>query len=302
MKFSSFKYLLGQGWHNFKSNRLMSAASVGVVASCLLLVGICGSLALNVNSFVKYLGDQNEVVVYVKDTATHEDIDRMNSRFSSDSDINEYSFVSKEAALQEQMSYLGQYASLLSGYQGENNPLPASFRIHISDLEKLEQASTRFSAMNGVDYVSTPTELAGMLIALKNVTYYAGLAILVILFMVSMVVISNTIRLTVFARRREISIMKYVGATNNFIKLPFIVEGLIIGSLSAVITFIMLSGGYIYLYNYITTQATGFIAMLSMCMLSYEKIRFSMGRGFLVFGCFIGGVGSAMSMRKYLKV
>ncbi len=302
MKFSSFKYLLSQGWHNFKSNRLMSVASVGVVTSCLLLVGICGSLALNVNSFVKYLGDQNEVVVYIKDTATQEDIDRMHTRLSGDEDINEYSFVSKEAALEEQMGYLGRYASLLNGYQGENNPLPASFRIHISDLEKLEQASMRFSAMNGVDYVSTPTELAGVLITLKDVTYYAGLAILVILFMVSMVVISNTIRLTVFARRREISIMKYVGATNGFIKMPFIVEGLIIGTISAVTTFAMLSGGYIYLYNYITTQATGFVAMLSLCMVPYKNIRLYAGLGFLSFGCLIGGVGSALSMRKYLKV
>ncbi len=302
MKFSSFKYLMGQGWHNFRSNRLMSAASVGVVASCLLLVGICGSLALNVNSFVKYLGDQNEVVVYVKDEASEEQIAEMNSRLTADKDINSFTFVSKEDALSEQMEYLGGYASLLNGYQGENNPLPASFRIHIADLEKLEQASRRFSNMDGVDYVSTPTELAGVLITLKNVTYYAGLAILVILFMVSMVVISNTIRLTVFARRREISIMKYVGATNGFIKLPFIVEGLIIGTLSALLTFGLLSGGYIYLYDYISTQATGFIAMLSLCMVPYETIWMYALAGFMGFGCFIGGVGSAFSMRKYLKV
>ncbi len=302
MKLSSFKYLLGQGWHNFKSNRLMSIASVGVVASCLILVGVCGSLALNVNSFVKYLGDQNEIVVYVKDSATEDEVSAMNSQLENDGDINSYMFVSKEDALVEQMEYLGRYASLLNGYQGENNPLPASFRIHISDLEKLEQASMRFANMDGVDYVSTPTELAGVLIALKNTTYYAGLAILVILFMVSMVVISNTIRLTVFARRREISIMKYVGATNGFIQMPFVVEGLIIGTVSALITFAVLSGGYVYLYNYITTSATGFIAMLSMCMVPYSKIRFTMLFGFFGFGWFIGGVGSALSMRKYLKV
>ncbi len=302
MKFSSFKYLLSQGWHNFKSNRLMSVASVGVVASCLILVGVCGSLALNVNSFVKYLGDQNEIVVYVKDSATEDEISAMNSRLENDGEINSFVFVSKEDALTEQMEYLGRYASLLNGYQGENNPLPASFRIHISDLEKLEQASMRFANMDGVDYVSTPTELAGVLIALKNTTYYAGLAILLILFMVSMVVISNTIRLTVFARRREISIMKYVGATNGFIQLPFVVEGLIIGTVSALITFIVLSGGYVYLYNYITGSATGFIAMLSMCMVPYSKIRLTMFLGFFGFGWFIGGVGSALSMRKYLKV
>ena len=302
MKMSSFKYLFSQGWHNFRSNSLMSAASVGVVASCLILVGVFGSLALNVNSFVKYLGDQNEIVVYMKDEASQNDIDNASEKLEADEDITKFEYISKEDALEEQMGYLGQYASLLSGYQGENNPLPASFRIHINDLTKLEQASMRFSSMDGVDYVSTPTELAGVLIALKNTTYYAGLAILVILFMVSMVVISNTIRLTVFARRREISIMKYVGATNGFIQFPFIVEGLIIGTISAFITFAVLSGGYIYLYNYISTQATGFIAMLSMCMVPYSAIWLYALLGFFGFGWFIGGIGSALSMRKYLKV
>ena len=302
MKFSSFKYLFRQGWNNFKGNRLMSVASVGVVTSCLILVGICGSLVLNVNSFVQYLGAQNEVVIYMKDVATLENINSINSSLEKDEDVAGFKFVSKEEALKEQMEYMGRYESLLSGYQGENNPLPASFRVHLDDLTRLEPVSMEFSAFEGVDYVSTPTELAGVLITLKNVTYYAGLAILVILVMVSMVVISNTIRLTVFARRREISIMKYVGATNGFIRLPFIVEGLLIGTISALITFAVVAGGYVYLFNYITTQATGFIAMLSMCMVPFTSIWPVMLIGFVGFGWLIGGMGSAFSMRKYLKV
>ena len=302
MKFSSFKYLFRQGWNNFKGNRLMSVASVGVVTSCLILVGICGSLVLNVNSFVQYLGAQNEVVIYMKDVATLENINSINSSLEKDEDVADFKFVSKEEALKEQMEYMGRYESLLSGYQGENNPLPASFRVHLDDLTRLEPVSMEFSAFVGVDYVSTPTELAGVLITLKNVTYYAGLAILVILVMVSMVVISNTIRLTVFARRREISIMKYVGATNGFIRLPFIVEGLLIGTISALITFAVVAGGYVYLFNYITTQATGFIAMLSMCMVPFTSIWPVMLIGFVGFGWLIGGMGSAFSMRKYLKV
>ena len=302
MKFSSFKYLFRQGWNNFKGNRLMSVASVGVVTSCLILVGICGSLVLNVNSFVQYLGAQNEVVIYMKDEATLENINTINSSLEKDEDVTEFKFVSKEEALKEQMEYMGRYESLLSGYQGENNPLPASFRVHLADLTRLEPVSMEFSVFEGVDYVSTPTELAGVLITLKNVTYYAGLAILVILVMVSMVVISNTIRLTVFARRREISIMKYVGATNGFIRLPFIVEGLLIGTISALITFAVVAGGYVYLFNYITTQATGFIAMLSMCMVPFTSIWPVMLIGFVGFGWLIGGMGSAFSMRKYLKV
>lgn len=302
MKFSSFKYLLGQGWNNFKNNRIMSVASVAVVSACLLLVGVCGSVVLNVNSYVKFLGEQNEIVIYLKDDTSQRDIDNIDSQLKSDNDVASYIFVSKEDALNEQIGYMGQYGSLLEGYKGDNNPLPASFRVHIKDLTNLSRISNRFSSMTGVDYVSTPTELVGVLIALKNVTYYTGFAILLILFMVSMVVISNTTRLTVFARRKEINIMKFVGATNGFIRMPFIVEGLIIGTVSAIITFAVISGGYIYLYNYITTQATGFIATLSLCMLPYKDIAMIMAVYYIVFGWIIGGVGSALSMRKYLKV
>ncbi len=302
MKFSSFKYLFKQGVHNFFHNKVMSVASVGVVASCLLLVGICASVAFNVNSFIKYLGEQNEIVIYLKDEITDDEREEMRKRLDRDEDVLKYTYVSKEEALEEQMSYLGAYANLLTGYQGENNPLPASFRVHIKDLTKLAQVSLRFSAMDGIDYVSTPTELANVLIALKNTTYYAGLFILAILFMVSMVVISNTIRLTVYARRREINIMKFVGATNGFIQLPFVVEGFIIGTVSAIVTFILISAGYIYLYNYITTQATGFIGMIALSMIPYRTICPYIIIGFLAFGWIIGCFGSAISMRRYLKV
>ncbi len=302
MRFSSFKYLFRQGWNNFKGNRLMSVASVGVVTACLILVGLCGSLVLNVNSFVQYLGAQNEVVIYMDESSTDRQVAQIDSALSTDENVASFKYVSKEEALEEQMEYMGRYESLLSGYQGENNPLPASFRVHLADLTRLEPVAIEFSSFEGVDYVSTPTELAGVLIALKNVTYYAGLLILVILFMVSMVVISNTIRLTVFARRREISIMKYVGATNGFIRMPFVVEGLLIGTISALLTFAVIAGGYVYLYNYISTRTTGFIAMLSMCMVPFSSVWPVMLVGFFAFGWTIGGLGSAMSMRKYLKV
>lgn len=302
MKFSSFKYLFSQGLHNFRNNKLMSFASVGVVTSCLFLVGVCMALAVNVNSFVRYLGDQNEVIIYLKDDAATEQVDAINSSLSQDEEVTGFTFVSKSDALKEQMSYMGQYSSLLAGYEGENNPLPASFRIHIKDLTKINQTSLRFSAFDGVDYVSTPTELANVLIALKNITYYAGISIMAVLFFVSMVVISNTIRLTVFARRREISIMKYVGATNGFIRMPFIVEGLVIGTISALLTFVLIGAGYYYLFGYVTQNATGFIGMLSMSMIPFSSLWPYMLIGFLAFGWIIGGFGSTISMRKYLRV
>lgn len=302
MKFSNFKYLVKQGFSNFKENRLMSVASIGVVISCLVIVGVCGLLAANINSFAKFLGDQNEIVAYLYDDATEEQVNAITDFLKGDENIASYDYISKEEALQEQMGYLGDYGNLLESYQGENNPLPASFRCKVKDLTEIQSTSDKLSQLAGVEMLSTPTELAGVLITIKNATYYGGFAVLAILVFVSIVVISNTIRLTVFARRKEINIMKFVGATNGFIRLPFIVEGIIIGTIGAVVTFAVLSGGYYYLLTYMASNATGWLSMVSAALIPYGNIWWIMLVAFMGFGWFIGAVGSAISMKRYLKV
>ncbi len=302
MKLSNFTYLVKQGGSNFKENRVMSIASIGVVLSCLIIVGVCGLLALNINSFAKFLGDQNEVVVFLYDDASQEQVDGVANFIKSNNNIASYDYISKEDALNEQMGYLGEYGDLLESYRGENNPLPASFRCKVKDLNLIQSTSDQLAALEGVELISTPTELVGVLITIKNATYYGGISILAILVFVSIVVIANTIRLTVFARRKEINIMKFVGATNGFIRLPFIVEGVIIGTIAALTTFLILSGGYYYLIQYIETSATGWIATVSDALIPYQVIWPYMLAVFLGFGWFIGTVGSAISMRRHLKV
>lgn len=302
MKFSNFKYLVKQGFSNFKENRLMSIASIGVVVSCLIIVGICGLLALNINTFANFLGSQNELVVYIYDDATQEQIDAIDSFIKANDNIATYNFVTKEDALEEQMGYLGEYGELLESYQGEENPLPASFRCTVKDLESIQKTADELAKMAGVELLSTPTELVNVLITLKNAAFYGGFGVLAILVFVSIVVISNTIRLTVFARRKEIGIMKFVGATNGFIRLPFIVEGVIIGTIAAVVTFGVLSGAYYYLLHYLAVNAAGWLAMVSSVLIPYGDIWYFMLLIFLGFGWFIGAVGSAISMKRYLRV
>ena len=302
MKFSNFKYLVKQGFSNFKENRIMSVASIGVVVSCLVIVGVCGLLAININSFATFLGDQNEIIVYLHDDASESEIDAIDDFIKNNDNIASYNYVSKEEALKEQMAYLGEYGDLLESYQGDENPLPASFRCKVKNLAQIQQTSDQLEQLEGVELMSTPTELAGVLITIKNATYYGGFAVLAILVFVSIVVISNTIRLTVFARRKEINIMKFVGATNSFIRLPFIVEGLIIGTIGSVVTFAVLSGAYCYLLHYVASTATGWLATVSTALVQYNTIWWKMLAIFAGFGWFIGGAGSAISMKRYLKV
>ena len=302
MKFSNFRYLVKQGFSNFKENRIMSVASIGVVVSCLVIVGVCGLLALNINSFATFLGNQNEVIAYIYDDATEEQIEEVSNFLKNSDNIASFDYISKEDALKEQMGYLGEYGELLESYTGDNNPLPASFRCKVKDLTEIGATSDALAALSAVEILSTPTELAGVLITIKNAAYYGGIAVLAILIFVSIVVISNTIRLTVFARRKEINIMKFVGATNGFIRLPFIVEGLLIGTIGALVTFAILSGGYWFLLDYMAKTATGWLATVWAVLIPYKNIWWQMLVLFLGFGWFIGATGSAISMKRYLKV
>lgn len=302
MKFSNFKYLFKQGLSNFKENKLMSIASVGVVCSCLIIVGICGLLAINVNSVVGYLGDQNIVAVFLNDDVSQDQLNALKAYIENEPNIQKNVYVSKEDALKEDMERMGEFEQLLESYQGENNPYPASFRCTLEDLTKLDQTVEELNQFEGIYLIASPTELAGVLVTIKNVAYYGGMAVLSILVFVSIVVISNTIRLTVFARRKEINIMKFVGATNSFIRLPFVVEGIVIGTISALITFIVLSGGYAYALSYLQTVSDGWMGMVVMSFVPYKDIWMYMLPAFLGFGWFIGGVGSAVSMKQYLRV
>ena len=307
MSGSGFRYLTRQGLHNLSRNKLMSVASIGVLTACLMITGIAALLSVNVNSFVDYLGAQNKVIVYLQLDADEETIDEAKQEIAKIDNILDYTYVSKEDALEETKSWIseyddGAYANVLDGYEGENNPLYASFRVTVDDLTRISETVDKLEKLPGVDFVDSPNELAGTLVTLKNTVNLAGWGLVAILAIVSLVVISNTIRLTVFARRKEINIMKFVGATNGFIRLPFLVEGTAIGLISALIAFALVSGGYLALIEGVSRQGSSWLSNLYYSLLSYQVIWPWLAGGFVLSGVLIGGVGSAMSIRKHLKV
>ena len=307
MRGSGFRYLARQGLANLRRNKLMSFASIGVLTACLVITGIAALLSVNVNNFVDYLGAQNKVIVYLKLDADQATLDQAAEEIKKIDNILEYTFVSKEEALEETKGWIaeydnGAYANALDGYEGENNPLYASYRVTVDDLNRIDETVTALAGLPGVDFVDSPSELAGALISLKQMVNIAGWGLVAVLAIVSLVVISNTIRLTVFARRKEINIMKFVGATNGFIRLPFLVEGTTIGIISAVIAFGLVSGAYVAVIEAVSAQGTGWLSNLYFNLLSYRTVWPWLGGGFLLSGALIGGFGSAMSIRKHLKV
>lgn len=301
MKWSSFRYLTKQGLHNLRANRLMSLASIGVLTACLLLTGIAGLFSANVNSLVEYLGDQNETVVYLDQSLSDEQLASVDQTLRSMPGLAAVTYVSQEEVLETYKGYMSEYADLFNDFE-EDNPFHANYRVVLEDLNQLDEMIAQLEQIDGVYSVSAPTQLSSVFLTIQRAVTYAGWALVAVLALVSVVVISNTIRLTVFARRKEINIMKYVGATNGFIRWPFFVEGTSVGLISGLLAAGLVIGAYALVVNKVGAMSGFWGPILGSCLLSVGQVWPIVLGAFLIFGVIIGSIGTATSIRKYLEV
>ena len=302
MNWSSFKYLAHQGLHSMVKNRLMSVASIGVLTVCLLITGVAGLFTLNVGSLMNYLGSQNETVVYLKEDLTEEGLAAVDSALRSISGLREVTYVSKEEALERMKESMGDSAYLFDVFEGSENPFLANYRVVLDDVSDLPEIQPQLEAIEGVESVGAPMQLSQMFTSVHQGVSAVCVVLVAVLGFVSVVVISNTIRLTVFARRKEINIMKYVGATNGFIRLPFFVEGITVGLIAGLISTALVLGGYQLLLIYAVKLPGFWGTLLGGTLLPLDKVWYLVLGGFLAFGMLIGSIGTASSIRKYLKV
>ena len=236
MNFSSMKYLLKEGVKNVWNNRMMSFASIGVLVSCLLLTGAAVLFSANLSYAMKDIQDENVVTVYLKQEVGELEAVTLGSELKEIPNIKEIVFVSQQEALEQYTEILG---PLFEGLE-EDNFLPNAYRVTMEDLSLYDETVAKIKEIPQVDTLSDRSDAASKLTNLNNMVGTAGLWILIILSVVSLFIISNTIRVTMYSRRLEISIMKSVGATNWFIRVPFIVEGVVIGLISAGISILVL--------------------------------------------------------------
>ena len=294
---NSFFYLVKQGFKNLWNNRLMSLASVGVLISCMLLIGAAALLSVNVSSIVEAVEDQSEAIVYLEDGLDEAAIDEVRDGIIATGKVSTIDFISKEDALLSMMESMGDDGMLFDAYKKENN-LPDSFRITFDDVSDLENTVLHLEALLGVDSVSALTEVAQVITGVKNMAYVGGTIIIGLLIAVSLMIIGNTIKITVFSRKREITIMKYVGATNGFIRLPFVVEGLVLGIVGALIAFFAQWG----LYELVTGKVMETIAGTFVNVVPFKELALPVMLVFLAIGIVIGGFGGVNAIRNYLKV
>lgn len=300
MRVHNFAYLFKEGTKNIFSNKLMSFACIGVLVACLLLIGSAVLFTLNVNSIVEMVEEQNQFVIFLKDEMTEDDIGVFEIELSNIPNIIEKRFISREEALKSEKEKMGKDAYLLDAI--EASTYPNAYVVTVDELSKLDETLAAVGAIDGVDKVNASTEVAKVLVGLKEVVAYAGAGIVLILVIVSVVIITNTIKLTVFSRRKEINIMKYVGATDSFIRLPFLVEGMMIGVIAASTAFLILGVGYTYLLRYIGENYGGYLSVIYENAVPFSAIAWQLYAGFAILGVFIGVVGSGVFVRKHLKV
>ena len=296
-RLSSLGYLLKEGVKNIWSNRTMSFASVGVLVSCLLLTGAAVLFSMNVDVAMKSLEGNNSTTVYLQEGLPTLTSLRVGQEIKQLDNIEECEFVSKQDAVQNMLDMLGDDGTVLEGLLGDENFLPDAFRISMKDLNLYDETAAQIEAINGVDEIIDYSDIAEQLTSLDNLVTSVGFWIVLILSLVSLFIISNTIRVTMFSRRLEISIMKSVGATNWFIRGPFLAEGIIIGIISAGISIGVSAALYNKIIDVIGDQI---FSVFSMPMVPVGFMVYNFTWIFLALGISIGACGSIISMRKFL--
>lgn len=298
---NSFFYLVKQGFKNLWNNRLMSLASVGVLVSCMLLIGAAALLSVNVSSVVDAVEDQSEAIVYLEEDLEPAAIDEVRDGIIATGKVSTIEFISKEDALLSMMESMGDDGMLFEAYQKDNN-LPDSFRITFTDVSDLENTVIHLEALLGVESVSALTEVAEVITGVKNMAYIGGTIIIGLLIAVSLMIIGNTIKITVFSRKREVNIMKYVGATNGFIRLPFVVEGITLGVVSGGLSFGIIYFAYDYLVKWVSSQTATWFGQIVSELVPFSAVSQYLLIGFIGGGAFIGLFGCVAFIGKHLKV
>lgn len=300
VRYNVLSYLVGEGFRNVLKNKKSTGASLMIMCATMLIFGLFFLIGENVNYMVKEIEAEQGMQVFMVKDATEEQIQTLGEQIKSIEAVAKATFVSKEEALNSLKVRFKDNEKLLTAYEGEKNPLKPSYVVTLTDLEKSGEVQAQINQLENVNNIEMRDKTINALINVANGIRWVSGGILVLLIIISVFIIANTIKLTVHARRKEISIMKYVGATNNFIRWPFIVEGMIIGIIASIFSIIIVGGTY----SIIASQAVNadFLQKINLSLLNFREMTTLIIFVYLLLGIGIGAIGSVISMRKYLKV
>ena len=297
MRFNVMSYLIGEGFSNLFKNKKSTMSSLMIMCATMLIFGLFFVIGENINAFVDNVAEAQEFRVFLISDATESQIEQVGNEILSIDGVKNVQYISKEEGLESMRDVLGD--ELIQGYM-DRNILPPAYDVTLTDLELNEQVQESILQIENVDEIQASNKVVDQIIRLaKGIRIVTG-AILILLIIISTAIIANTIKLTVHARRKEISIMKYVGATNSFIRWPFVIEGIVIGILAGLISVALIGVAYTYVANQMASST--FMTLLQWQMLQFNDMFSLILTVYLGLGIGIGVVGSSISMRKYLEV
>lgn len=300
MRTSNVTYLVKKGISSVWKNFLMSFASFSILMVSLLLVGCSVLLMMNVNTIMSNIEDTNEITIYLKENVTDNQVEHIRSVLEKNGDISDVQYYSKEQALEDFRNNMAEYSELLD-YLDEN-PMPETFLVRVNDLSKIRRVVDTINEIEGVEQTKAPYDFASVLLQIRNTFSVIGGAVLIALIVVSIVIVSNTIRTSVFTRRNEINIMRYVGATSGFIKTPFFVEGLFIGILAGAASWGLTWLVYDSVFSLFSADLTLWQMFGFYGLTPFDDIMWIVLAVNCAAGALLGAVGTVFSTGKYLKV
>ena len=305
MRYNILTYHIGEGIRNLFKNKKSTVASLVIMMATMLMFGVFFIIGQNVNHIIKSIEEEQGMQVFIIEGADSKEVQEVRDMISTIDGVASATIYTKQEALDELKNKWKDNRELLDTYEGENNIFPDSVIVKLTDLEKSAEVQEKIKQIkiNDKEYVDdilTSTKTINALINIANGIRIVTGILLILLIAISIFIISNTIKLTVHARRKEISIMKYVGATNSFIRWPFIVEGIIIGIISALATMLIIYGGYTLIIGKIAIALSNI--KVNVSLLSFSELYQLILIVYMVLGIGIGVLGSTISMRKYLEV
>ena len=296
MKISSLNYFIVDAFKSIKRNRTISFAAMITVLITFFIFGTFTLLALNFNKSIEDVASKIQIQVYLNDDIKLVDQREIEIKLAEQPQVSEVTYESKDEAFLNLQENLGDNKGLMEGYDLNNNPLPSSFIVKLKDPSAATEVTKAVEGMTGVESIGNQQEVIDTISKFVNIIQIVGIGLFIVFIGVSVFLIMNTIKLTVYSRRREVGIMKFVGATDWFIRCPFVIEGIVIGAIGSVASTILLYFTYSGVFNWIVNS------MFIVNLVAPQFVLTTLLGLFLIGGVIVGAIGSIFALRKFLVV
>jgi len=294
MRLNRGGYLIREGFRSITTHGFMSFASVTIIMACLIIMGSATLLSVNIDAMIKDLEDQNEIVAFVEDTLTDEEAMNLGAEIEALDNVSDVAFVSRVQAMD---TFMAKYDDeQMEGI--DESVFRHRYVIHMTDIAQMRQTQNKIAAVPGISKVNAHLDYAQAFITVRNIVSVVSLVLIAILVFVSVFIMSSTIKLATFSRREEIAIMKMVGAANGFIRLPFVVEGLVLGALGGGLAYLVQWG----VYELVSVKVVSSVAGSLISVVPFEGLSMYVLTVFLGTGVLVGVFGGLNAIRNYLKV